>query len=112
MSIKTNTEKFKKIIIKHLENADALEDVDDFGITMMASDLALYHNAKDECETDGGVQVTTNGYTQITGYFTVMEKCKTSFLKFSEKFGLSPAAREKLLKFKGVEKEKDGFDEL
>lgn len=112
MDIKKLADKFKKIIIKHLESADALEDVDDFGITMMANDLAMYHNAWAESEADGGVQITRNGYSQITGHFTVMEKCKASFLKFSDKFGLSPAAREKMLKFKFEKKQEDELDKI
>ena len=110
--IKKQSESFKKLIIKHLKDADALADIDDFGISMMANDLAMYYNAKDECQADGGVQITANGYTQITGYFTVMEKCKASFLKFSEKFGLSPKDRERMLKFKVPMQEKDELDEL
>jgi P27 family predicted phage terminase small subunit len=111
-TLKKDAARYYDIIKKHLNNVDALEDVDEFGLTMMANDLALYYNARSECEDNGGVQTTPNGYTAITGYFTVMEKCKANFLKFSEKFGLSPKDRERMLKFKEQKNRTDKFDEI
>ena len=97
-------------IVKHLEAVDAIEDIDSFGLSIMSMDLALFHNAASKCIDDGGVQVTPNGYTQVTGYMTVMDKCKSSFLKYSEKFGMSPKDREKMLKFSAPKD--DGDDTL
>jgi P27 family predicted phage terminase small subunit len=102
-----------KRIEKHLKDVDALEDIDSMGISMMAMDLYMYHNAAEKCAVDGGVQITANGYSQVTGYLTVMEKCKASFLKFSEKYGLSPKDREKMLKFINARSaEKDPLQKL
>lgn len=111
-SLNKGSKVFYDQIRKHLSDADALADIDEIGLVMMSNDLAMYHNAWDKCDTDGGVQITKTGYSQITGYFTVMEKCKASFLKFSEKFGLSPKDRERMLKFKKPMVEKDDLDNL
>lgn len=99
-------------IIDLLEGVDALEEIDSYGLSIMAMDLWLFKRAAQEVSEKGGVQITPNGYSQITGYFTVMEKCKASFLKYSEKYGLSPKDRQLILKFKNKKEEKDALDEL
>lgn len=95
-----------------LEKVGALEDVDSFGLSIMAMDLYLFREAAESVSSEGAVQITPNGYSQITGHFTVMEKCKTSFLKYSEKFGLSPKDRDRMLKFKKQPKQEDQIDKL
>lgn len=100
------------MIVENLEGIDALRDVDTLGISMMAFDLWMYYEAASSVQEKGWVQTTQSGYSQITADITVMEKCKASFLKFSEKFGLSPKDRERMLKFKNPPNKKDAFDEL
>ena len=99
-------------ICAHLESADALEEIDSIGLSMMAMDLWMYHTAADKISEGGYAQETKTGYSQINADFTVMKECKASFLKFSQKFGLSPKDREAMLKFKGRKKTKDALDEI
>ena len=99
-------------LCKHLQAVDALEQIDSFGLSIMAMDLWMFHEAADKVMVDGPVQITKSNYSQITGYFTVMDKCKVSFLKYSQKFGLSPKDRETMLKFKGHKKDNDAMDDL
>lgn len=99
-------------ICKHLESVDALEEVDSYGLSMMAFDLWVFHEAAEAVKQNGYKQVTQTGYSQITPDFTAMKECKASFLRYSIKFGLSPSDREKMLKFKGHKKVEDALDEL
>jgi len=98
-------------IVNHLDGLDAMKDVDSFGISMMAFDLWLFHESAAIVSETGGKQTTQSGYSQITADITIMEKSKASFLKYSEKFGLSPKDREKMIAFKG-RKKADAFDKV
>ena len=97
---------------KFLEGFDAIESVDSLGLSMMAFDLWLYHEAADTINKEGATQIAQSGYSQITGHFTVMKECKASFLKYSQKFGLSPKDRELMLKFKVKKDEGDALDDI
>jgi len=100
------------LICEHLDSAEALEDIDSFGLSQMAMDLWMFHEAANLIKKEGPVQITQNGYSQITGHFTVLEKCKASFLKYSQKFGLSPKDRELMKQFNVRKKAEDKLDKI
>ena len=99
-------------ILEHLENADALMDIDSYIISMMAQYLKMYNDAAGAVEKEGSWQVFKNGASNVSGAFSVMEKCMAQFLKFSEKLGMSEKDRERMLKFKRPQVESDALDEL
>jgi P27 family predicted phage terminase small subunit len=92
-------------IVNHLDSVDALSGIDSYGLSMMSQYLQMYHEASEEVESTGSWQVFKNGASNVSGAFSVMEKCMTQFLKFSEKFGLSPKDRERMLKFQNKKSE-------
>lgn len=99
-------------LLKFIEKYD-LEDVDSYGLTELAQQLDLAercrHNINNPTNKDqkDGVQTTSNGYTQVTGYVTVMDKCNTRIEKLGAKYGLTPADRDKIKAFAKEEKEED-----
>ena len=107
----TEAKKHFKRICEHLNNVDALMEVDSYGLSMMSQYLKMYHDAVVEVEKTGSWQVFKNGASNVSGAFSVMEKCMGQFLKYSEKFGLSEIDRQKMLKFRDGKKS-DSFDEI
>jgi len=99
-------------ICELLEGVDGIEEVDSYGLSMMAHWLYLNEGASEKSAKDGGVQITPNGYTQVTGHVTIMKTATVVFKELSAKFGLSPKDRELILKFKSKRKETDALDEL
>ena len=101
-----------KELCKHIQDVDALESVDGFLLSMLAHFLWLYHYSANKVKENGGIQITSNGYSQVTAEITIMDKAANRVEKLSAKFGLSPKDREQLLKFKGHKKEKDDLDDI
>ena len=99
-------------IKQHVLDADSLMDIDSYGLSMMANYLEMYHDAAQAVHDTGSWQVFANGASNVSGAFSVMEKCMGQFLKFSEKFGLSPKDREKMLKFNNPRDSHDALDDI
>jgi P27 family predicted phage terminase small subunit len=99
-------------ICKHLEDHNALEDVDSYGLSMAAAWLWLFHEAHDKISERGATQLSPKGYNQITGELTVMKTASTMFKDLSAKFGLSNKDRELMLKFKAKKAEGDKLDDI
>ena len=99
-------------IRSHLEQADALMDVDTYGVSMMAHWLDLYHTNAAKTNENGGVQVYQTGAEGISASLTVMAKAHAAFKDLSGKFGLSPKDRELMMNFKVKRKETDDLDKL
>jgi P27 family predicted phage terminase small subunit len=58
-------------------------------ITRAARYYELYKEADELVTAHGATQVTSTGYTQQSGYFSVMEKADDRLTKIEEKFGMS-----------------------
>ena len=99
-------------ICKHLEDADALMDVDSYGISMMAHWLDLYLVNAEKTKINGGVQVYKTGAEGVSASLTVMKTAHTAFKDLSSKFGLSNKDRELMMKFKVKRRETDDMDKL
>lgn len=95
-----------------LEDVDALEEVDSYGLSMAAHWLYLYQVAADNTTKDGGTQMTKTGYSQITAHLTVMKTASAAFKDLAAKYGLSVKDRELIHKFKTKRKDVDALDEL
>ena len=106
--------KYYKQICTHLEGVNALEEIDSFGLSMMAHSLALYKQAADKISDPeiGAVQVYPTGAQQVSAWFTVMKTSLDYFLKYSQRFGMTPKDRELMIKFKVKRKETDALDDL
>ena len=87
-----------KELVKHVKKA-GLEDVDKFGLTELAQSFDLLERSRQNInfpkakDQQDGVQVTANGYTQVTGYVTVRDKCLAQIEKLGAKYGLTPKDR-------------------
>lgn len=100
------------LICSHLDSADALESIDSFGLSQMAFFLELFHQAAENVNDHGPVQIFASGAQNITGWFSVLKECEERFIKLSVKFGMSPKDRELMKQFKVRKKETDKLDEL
>lgn len=99
-------------ICELLLKVGALEDVDSFGLSMMAQSLDLFQDASEQININGSVQTYKTGAQAISAHMTVAEKSIAAFFKFSEKFGLSNKDRERIMKFKKQPKQEDQIDKL
>lgn len=113
-----NGERIFKELVKHIKNAGLME-VDSYGLTQLAHELDLAErcrnniNFPDDDKQSDGVQKTSNGYTQVTGYVTVMDKCNTRIEKLGAKYGITPADRDKIKAFaKEGESKSKALDKL
>jgi len=95
-----------------LDNHSALAEVDSFGLSMAAHWLWLFHKAADEVKENSGIQITSNGYSQVTAEITIMDKASARFEKLSAKYGLSNKDRELMMKFKVEKTKKDKLDDI
>jgi P27 family predicted phage terminase small subunit len=104
-----------KKIFKELEGllSDVLHDLDAHNLTTLANAFDLESRAwsninfpTDENQADG-VQKTPNGYTQVTGHITVLEKSRKIINDLGAKFGLTPQDREKIKAFSEKPEEDD-----
>ena len=102
------TDKGKEIfkeILKHIESNGLLYDVDTFQLSQLADAIdlnarACYNiNYPTDPKHQDGVQITPNGYTQVTGHITVRDKTQKIIDTLGDKFGLNPAARSKIQAF-------------
>lgn len=75
---------------------NVLQDVDNYELSMLADQFAIFAEASENINQFGYKQTTHNGYSQITADVTVKEKAAAYIIKNSSKFGLNPDAREKL----------------
>ena len=106
-----NGEKIFNELVKHTQQIGD-ESIDAFQLTNLAQAFDLAERCrqkinfpKDKKQSDG-VQTTENGYTQVTGYVTVMDKCNTQIEKIGAKFGITPADRSKIAVFANQKPEK------
>ena len=99
-------------LCQHISDVDAIESVDSFELSMLAHFLWLFQYASNEVKENGGIQITSNGYSQVTAEITIMDKAANRVEKLGAKFGLSLKDREQLLKFKGQKKTRDSLDDI
>lgn len=79
-----------------LLSKNMLTSADIPGITRAARWYELYKQADESVSEKGAVQVTATGYTQQTGYFTVMEKSEDRLIKFEALYGMNLTSRMKI----------------
>ena len=107
----TTGKKIFKELISHVEKAK-IEEVDTYRLSDLAQALDMIARCTQEINkpTDkkqkNGVQVTANGYTQVTGYVTVLDKYNKIAETLGAKYGLTPADREKIKAFAEKKEEK------
>ena len=99
-------------ICKLLDKYGTIEEVDSFGLSMLADSLDSYQVAAKEVNENGPVQVYKTGATAPSAWMNVKKQSYEAFLKLSQRFGLSPKDRELMLKFKVKKKEEDALDEI
>ncbi len=97
---------------KLLNDYNAIEEIDSFGLSMAAHWLWLFHDNANAVKKNGGRQITSNGYSQVTAEITIMDKASARFEKLSAKYGLSVKDRELMMKFKAKKDEGDAITDL
>ena len=97
---------------KLLEGVGALEEIDSYGLSMLADSLCQFKRAAQVVNERGPVQVYKTDAEGVSAWFTVKKDAYTMFLKYSEKYGLSPKDRQLILKFKAKKKQTDALDDL
>ena len=99
-------------LCQHISDVDALESVDGYELSMLAHFIWLYNYASEKIKDTGGIQITSNGYSQVTAEITIMDKAANRVEKLGAKFGLSLKDRELLNRFKGKKKKRDALDDI
>lgn len=96
-----NGERIFHELLQHIQKYEK-EQIDSYNLTELAHQYDLAErcrqniNSPTDKNQKDGVQVTSNGYTQVTGYVTVMDKCNARIEKLGAKYGLTPLDREKI----------------
>ena len=99
-------------ICELLMSYNALEEIDSYGLSQAAHWLWMFHHSANAVRDSGGIQMTKNGYSQVTAEVTIMDKASARFEKLSAKYGLSNKDRELMLKFKAKKQELDEIDDI
>ena len=54
---------------------------------------AGYRDALEHVQSEGAVQVTQTGYQQLSGWMSVLQKCRQEMIRYAAHFGMSPSSR-------------------
>lgn len=93
----------------HCREKLGMQEVDIFVLSALANSLALYIEVAESVNNEGysNTYVTSKGtWVQIRPEYTVMNRELDNIRKLSERFGLTPADREKIFKHLNIEKKK------
>jgi P27 family predicted phage terminase small subunit len=71
--------------------------IDGYTIAMAANCLHLYAEAVKKVEEKGSIQIFKTGHSNVSAYYTVMRDQLTQFQSLSDRLGLDPKARQKLV---------------
>jgi phage terminase small subunit len=112
----TGKEIFKQLV-KHVEKAGLME-IDSYRLSDLANAMDMVQRSsnninspKDSKQVDG-VQITANGYTQVTGHVAVHDKYNKIVDTLGAKYGLTAADREKITAFAKKDNPDDEFSKL
>jgi P27 family predicted phage terminase small subunit len=98
---------------KHLSKIGKIASeyqIDEVALMKLSEWEKLYQDMREDCEMNGYTQKTQSGYSQIRAEYSIMVKAQDFILSLGQKFGLTPADRDKILKGKAPKPEKKGFD--
>lgn len=101
-----------KELTRILEAYDALEEIDSYGLSILADALDTYQVASEKVKELGHVQTYKTGATAPSAWMNVKKQSYEMFLKLSAKYGLSNKDRETMLKFKAKKDEGDKLDDI
>jgi P27 family predicted phage terminase small subunit len=99
----------KAIFFRILEFLDRtkLEAIDSFELSVLAQNFDIFARASESVNIDGySKPVGQNNYEQVTPHWTAMKDSANYIMKHADKFGLNPAARDKIKIF-AKQEEKD-----
>lgn len=100
-------------IAVHLENNNLLATVDTIVLTMLARNIFMWKQANDNLISfDDYIQVHTNGAMSPSAAANISKQAEDMILKLSNKLGLSPADRIKMLGGLPPMPDKDAEDPL
>ena len=91
-------------LVKHVEKA-GLMDIDSYRLSDLANAMDMVQrssnniNFPEDPKQADGVQKTANGYTQVTGFVTVLDKYNKIVDTLGAKYGLTASDREKIAAF-------------
>lgn len=81
-----------------LEENGMLEKVDAISLSMFAKQLCLYIEIANAVHTlDDVVQTFDNNSSNVSGAYTALNKAQDQVQKLSDKFGLNPSARARMI---------------
>lgn len=96
-------------ICHHLQENNGLQKIDAHFIALTARAWRRCQDFEKELERQGAVQIFENGSTNVSGYYTALQRERDFFEKACRLLGMNVAAREKLLTFKADANEQGGI---
>ena len=93
-----------------LKELGVLTNADIYLVVLLAQNLTINEQAWEKIKSEDSAQETQNGYTTISGWFSVFDKTNKKIMELSNLFGLSPSARERIRM--QPKKEEDEIDKL
>lgn len=95
-------------VAEQLKNAGLTTFLDHAIMEQYCVTYAMWRSAVDEAEKSGLVQVTSSGYSQQTGNFTVATKLAKELRDIAKELGMTPAARGRMR----VVQEEEGQEDI
>lgn len=82
-----------KRVATELLDKGLLTDVDRAVLEAYCTTYANYREALDKVNELGAIQVTQTGYQQLSGWMSVLSKCRQDLVRYASQFGMSPSSR-------------------
>ena len=113
-SLTENAKRVFNELEEHLKDEAGTMKIDYIRLSELAHAIDMVERARSKInnpprpDQEDGVQVTKNGYTQVTGYVTVADKYSKMVDTLGAKFGITPLDREKISAFSKKKPSKEG----
>lgn len=98
-----------KTICRHLAESKAFQKIDAYFVAITARSWARCQRFEEQLDQEGAVQVFDNGSTNVSGYYTALQRERDFFKQACQILGMNAAGREKILAFKADANETGGI---
>ena len=86
-------------IVKHLEEAGQLKDIDADFVSMCANSCYLAEKYAAIVNKEGAVQEFATGAQNVSGAYSIMHKEREAYARMCKALGITPEGREKISAF-------------
>lgn len=89
-------------MVRRLEEAEAIEEVDSEAIKMLAYNLSAFYDASEKLCKEGYTIMTDRGNVTASPWVRIQKDAQASAMRLMKDFGLTLASREKIISLNGT----------